>query len=208
MIFEAKFTEAEQELNANFGTYAMVGGKTDLNYDPNSKNAQSGIAVEQAVANKVDKEEGKTLYRGMEVIYEHTITEDEVGIDKIIITTDMNGNTFKLDEIYLSLTTGGALETDATKNTTGKFNGKTSIGYYWFTNLFKKGHARMQAYGKRVKEKYWCNQIQPPCTALYNGSWYGSYTSSDVDYVTQFDISGLADFNVGARIVICGRRVD
>jgi hypothetical protein len=93
------------------------------------------------------------------------------------------------------------------KNTVVRFNKGTAAGNYWFNVLFKKAHTRMQAYTKRVKEKYWCSMVTNPCSALYNGQFYGSYTSSDVDFVTCIDITNLEEFPVGTNIILCGRKV-
>lgn len=228
MILEAKFTEAEQELNANFGTYAMVGGKTDLNYDPNSKNAQSGIAVEEAFESKkvddlkVPQSElvGKypsalavddlcrTLSRGMDVIFEGTIGENGIdeGISVLQIEKDMSKNAFKLDEMYFYI--NGATALTEAQSTSLIVNGGGNAGYYWFSMMFQKGKKRLQAYGKRVKEKHWLNMIQDPCVALYETAFGGSYTMPSVDYVTKLKIDGLTNFKAGTTILFCGRRVD
>lgn len=54
MIINAEFQEAEQVLDADFNTPVIInqeggGGVVDQTYDATSPNAQSGIAVEQAL---------------------------------------------------------------------------------------------------------------------------------------------------------------
>jgi hypothetical protein len=180
----------------------------DETFDAESQNAQSGEAVAEAVANKVDKEEGKTLYRGMELIWEHTIDEETFGVVWSSIDKDMNGNKFKLDEIYFFIQAPSSFETQLTANLTITFNKSLSLGYYWFTEVIKSGTRTMQAYGKRVTTKHWFNMAQKISSNLYNGGFYGSYTSSDVDFVTAFKIHGLEQFPIGTSIKICGRRAD
>jgi hypothetical protein len=164
--------------------------------------------VQHELGLKVDKEEGKTLYRGMEVIFEGTIGENGIdeGISVLQIEKDMSKNAFKLDEIYFYIDGGTGL-TEA-QSISLIINGGGNAGYYWLSTTFQKGKKRLQAYGKRVKEKHWFNMIQDPCVALYETGFGGSYTMSSVDYATKLKIDGLTNFKAGTTILFCGRRVD
>lgn len=272
MILEAKFTEAEQELNANFGTYAMVGGKTDLNYDPNSKNAQSGIAVEEAfeskkadtlfvddedklegkypsalaskkyadafgssltqktqeleqmaislsqtkadksqigeietaLDNKVDKEEGKTLYRGMEEIVDYTTPKI---LSSVNISLDKNEQPFELDEIYLFITSPTALPQTST-SLTANFNGGSGSKYKWFLTVVKQGTQTLQAYAKKLCHDRWLTVYHQTSSTIYNNTYMTGYSMGSVDYINSILIEGLDAYPAGTRIRICGRGVD
>lgn len=160
------------------------------------------------LGNKVDKEEGKTLYRGMDVIFEGTIGENGIdeGISVLTVKEDMSRNAFKLDEIYFYINSATELTTEQSLSLI--FNGGSGIPYYWFSTTVPKGKKRVQAYGKRVKEKHWFNMQQAPCFSLYETEFSGSYAMSSVDYVTKLKIDGLTNFKAGTKILFCGRRVD
>ena len=138
MIINAEFQEIEQTLGANFGvlTRGEKGEKgdkgdagkdavTDQTYDPTSENAQSGIAVAQAIvgveetANVARGEAGEALEKVGVVEskiapknYEHIATikvsPDENGNlpTSIVFTQDSNGNPFELTDFCLSMVMG------------------------------------------------------------------------------------------------------
>ena len=109
MKLDAEFREAEQILEADFGvlTRGEKGDKgddgkdavTDQTFDPESENAQSGIAVAEAVSGKADKEK-------WELINELTLTEDAI----VIISADLNGNPFALKKFQLDFQTSAVAD--------------------------------------------------------------------------------------------------
>ena len=164
--------------------------------------------IETALENKVDKEEGKTLYRGMELIWEHTINENTLGVAWGSIDKDMNGNKFKLDEIYFFIQAPSSFTSQLADKLSVTCNKNSDVGYYFFTETVKSGTRTLQAYGKRVKEKRWFTMRATMASAIYNGVFYGSYPLNDVDYVTAFRVMGLEQFPTGTQVIFCGRRVD
>lgn len=78
------------------------GGMADKVYDPKSENAQSGIAVAQALSSFTPKE------KNYELIATIKVAPDENGNlpTSIVFTQDSNGNPFELTDFYLSAVVG------------------------------------------------------------------------------------------------------
>lgn len=75
---------------------------TDQTYNPNSPNAQSGVAVAQALSGKLDKQ------KNYELIATIKVAPDVDGNlpTSLSFTEDSNGNPFELTDFYLSMVLG------------------------------------------------------------------------------------------------------
>jgi hypothetical protein len=83
----------------------LLGGgnvTVDQTYTPNSLNAQSGIAVAQALSGKLDKQ------KNYELIATIKVTPDVDGNlpTSIVFTQDSNGNSFELTDFCISMLIG------------------------------------------------------------------------------------------------------
>ena len=103
---------------------------TDQTFNPESSNAQSGIAVSEAIDRKADKEE-------WEQIAEITLDEDAV----VSITTDKDGNSFALKKIYIRFNTP-AVEGDSTSTAIWLHTRFTTNAYEYKPFLATKGFSR------------------------------------------------------------------
>lgn len=224
MTFDVELDLNNRNFEANFKNAIPVGGSVDQTFNPESEKAQSGKAVAEAIANKadksqigdietaldnkVDKEEGKTLYRGMELIYEHTITENNATVENLKITLDINENAFKLDEIYVHINANTGIPAALSNPISIICNNSGNAANYLSTSNMGKGTKHIQSYAKRVKQNKWFTLWQPPTSAMYGNSFNGSYAMTAVDYITWVYISNINQLPIGTTITVCGRRAD
>lgn len=110
---------------------------TDQTYNPESENAQSGIAVAEAI-NLFDQSKQKNY----ELIATITVTPDENGDlpTSIIFSADSDGNTFKLTDFYILSLIGGTDGTSA--RATVLVNNQGVFGGYGFGSTLSSSALR------------------------------------------------------------------
>ncbi len=161
--------------------------------------------ADKTVKNKVDKEEGKTLYRGMELINKYTFTGKETSVE-IKINKDTNGNAFSLDEVVVFFDYGAQVTLDEDAYTYANAANTSALCMHY---TYKGRTGRYyQAYGKRCANGFWLVQAFATIASnLYNGGFYGAYSISGADYINSLTIcAGI--IQAGAKITVYGRRVD
>jgi hypothetical protein len=167
--------------------------------------------IETALDNKVNKEEGKTLYRGMELIYEYTYTDKSAGTT-FSVTLDTNNEPFKLEEFVMRITIP-ATETDNTvsKVFTVFANAQSGSSHricYLNTGTVKERKLCMVE-GKRAKKGFWYGGTIGFAKGLHETDWRGLYNMESVDYITAFNNLSIGSASIsGTKVEIYGRKVD
>ena len=139
----------------------------------------------------------------MQKIFEVTTTEEAV--DNIVISQDVNGNSFQLDKVYVYITLPSALT--AGGNWCCYVNNNVNVKkclYYFSANTTGLHYI---ANGERMCENLWFTQKFSNLSAnVHNNALQSSYTMEEVDYITKLDIrcKGLP---AGSTIIVCGRKV-
>ena len=209
MTFDVELELNSRNFEANFKNAIPLGGSVDQTFNPESEKAQSGKAVAEAVANKVDKEEGKTLYRGMELINEYTFTGKET--NKIVyFATDLNGNSFNLDELAVFIDMGSEVTINNSNRYSCYVNSYNAIECAFYKNGSSGGTTGryFQAYAKRCDKGYWNSMSYSNLVSdTYSGEARFSYLMSGVDYIYRLRVA-MPLIQAGAKVSIYGRRVD
>lgn len=138
----------------------------DQSYNPESENAQSGIAVAEAVSGKADKEE-------WELIADITLTEDAV-----VSFTDISLKKFKVlaqltnvtssTYLWLRLNSILAIQTDSSSAKTSSYGIEAEHNFDWqfltcaSTNAYVNNSIKSTPYGHR----YSGENIPYPCTKI------------------------------------------
>lgn len=139
----------------------------------------------------------------MQKIFETTVTEENTS--PIQISEDMNGNPFKLDEVFIQIN----LPTVLTEAKPWWFyaNGKNVEDNYLFYMSTNTTGKRYVFKAERMCENVWFTLRNTNLTASVNNNlYYSSYAMSGVDYIKSlgFYCSGIP---VGSTVVVCGRKV-
>lgn len=138
----------------------------DQTYSPESENAQSGVAVAEAISSKADKEE-------WELINELTLTEDAV-----VSFTDISLKKFKVlaqlkdvtssTSLWLRLNSRLAIQTDTSSAKTSSYGIEAEHNFDWrfltcaSTNAYTNNSIKSTPYGHR----YSSENILYPCTKI------------------------------------------
>lgn len=161
--------------------------------------------IETALDNKVDKEDGKTLYRSMELIYEYPFSGNEQ-TDLIRINKDKNGENFILDEVLVYVDYGAQITTTDTFDCYN--NGGTDVGSCMFYIGANAKGRYYQAYAKRCTNGFWFAQAYETLKSERSyGSFNGARIMSSIDYIKSLDID-MGIIQAGAKVRVYGRRVD
>lgn len=167
----------------------------DQIFDANSNNAQSGKAVNEAIHKN----------NGMDLIGEYVFTGEETST-KVTFSTDANGNSFNLDEVFIEIVLGASTSMAADEYYSCYTNGMSTSEVLFYRGSKNSTAKIYQAYGRRLANTDWMTMCYPSYVASsYNAQWYSSYTMNGVDYIYKLRIdAGIVV--AGTKIKVYGRR--
>lgn len=165
--------------------------------------------IETALGNKVDKEDGKTLYRGMELINEYTFTGEETN-NYVVFSQDLYGNSFNLDEVEIYVDLGEEVPFASLKIFSCYVNNYTvgEVLFYKGVSAASQNGRYFQGYAKRSAKNHWFTiGYNVLSTNGYSGEIRGSYFGGGIDYIYRLRVA-MPIIKAGAKVSIYGRRVD